>query len=505
MIPPNRQARRARGLLPEGANTVARLLSGREQDIASLLPPKDFTRAKSLFEPDRRARVSEWEAAGRRLGPVLSTQAPKGDSMGPLVAALSNPEVVEAFDAVALPPRRRGPKPDVLSHKIFVATAGMMGLSHMDDVHTFLKNSPEARLRLARLLFGGEPDRIPSTLSYAQHLKGLEEYGPSICEAALAANVRAFRELRRHLPNVGQHLLLDGTAAPAWCQQRSGAKGTPEDEELRRHTPEAGARAVTRDGFPDFWRGYYIVTLSDVATGLPLVWVSQDASLREADALPRLLTLLFRYWPELRPETIAADAAWAYDEYCELLELYYGIHPVFWLRNALRKPKRLEGGNSRSKIESIDGFGRPICREHRVPMDFEGCEVPPRMDLKPGEPAPEARFRARYRCPGGGGHRASLPMHVEWNRLTYYPHYPEGRPDLFCTRAQLLGRRGWRAEPLHQRLKVGYRVGTRGSDRLRLRQKQTFDCLLSLAFLSMTGLALAQLRGSEIGRWRVAA
>lgn len=45
---------------------------------------------------------------------------------------------------------------------------------------------------------------------------------------------------------------------------------------------------------------------------------------------------------------------------------------------------------------------------------------------------------------------------------------------------------------------MGYRVGTRGSDRPRLLQKQTFDCLLSLAFLSMTDLAL-ELRGSDIG------
>lgn len=488
----------------DNLSAIVRLVSGGRTESFAELSPHERQVVRDLLKPGVRTRRSHMEAARASLGPRLFSQAPKIDGLGPMVAALENPEVRAAFDDVG---DREGGRPaDRLSRKIWLAYVGMTGSStHMNDIHTTLKHSLEIRRRLTDLLEPGLGRGVPALPSYSSMLRGMYDAAPAVSEAAIACNIDAFRAIHEFVPSAGRVLLIDGTAAPAWCRQRSAAPGSAADRLLRARTPEAGARAIKRGNSVDFWRGYYVVTVSDAATGLPLIWQTRDASRPEAEALPDLLVALFERWPELRPEYLGGDSAWGFDRWCELLEVNYGIHPVFHLRNTERRTQTFTGGNARSKIRSFDAFGRPTCAVHGVPMDFDGCETPGRADLLPGQPSRAGAFRARFRCPGGGGHRASLPMSTQWNRFTYLPHYAQGRPDLFALRAELLIQRGNRAESLHQRLKVGSRKATKGSDRLRLTDKATFEALLALGFLTMTGLALAQLRGSNEGSMQLRA
>jgi len=492
------------GSSPETLRAIVRLISGGRTESFDELSPHQRQVLRSLLRPGRRTRRSHVEAARASLGPRLFTQAPKIDGLGPMLAALGNPEVRAAFDGVVA--RGCGRPADLLSRKIWLAYVGMTGTStHMNDIHTELKRGVEVRRLVADLLEPGAGRDVPALPSYSAMLRGMFDAAPAVAEAATICNIDAFRAIREFVPSAGRVLLIDGTSAPAWCRQRSAEPGSKADRLLRKRTPEAGARAIQRGNSVDFWRGYYVVTVSDAATGLPLIWETRDASRAEAEALPDLLEALFDRWTDLRPEYLVADSAWGFDRWCELLEVNYGIHPVFHLRNAGRRPQTFNGGNARSKVRSFNAYGRPTCAVHGVPMDFDGCETPGRANLRPGQPSQPGAFRARFRCPEGGGHRVSLPMSTQWNRFTYLPHYAEGRPDLFALRAELLIQRGNRAESLHQRLKVGSRMATKGSDRLRLTDKTTFGALLALGFLTMTGLALAQLRGSDEGSMQLLA
>lgn len=402
-----------------------------------------------------------------------------------------------------------GPPPDFFGAKALMATMGMAGLSaHVDDNHAELVTN-SALLEVFRRIEG----RQGAELSSYKHLcKQL----PRIANQSLmqATNVAMVRSLAELLPGrgIGERLLIDGTDIPAWCEQKGVGKTKQQEEHRRRNCPEAGARAVKRGSRGkrnvrssdsaksfmvggDFWRGYYLVAIADQATGLPLVWIVQDASLDEAAAIVPLLSALYSLWPEIPAKVIAGDSAWDEKEWCRLSEQCYGIHPIFRWHDDRGEEIDVSSFSRKENVVARTNKGELICAEHRNVLDFKGAEAPARDDLRPGKAHPKrGEFRVRGTCKDGCGN-LSMRMQADWRRLTYYPHFNHGgpAPDRHAYRLAMLTRLNG-IEGLWERLEVGRNLGTQDGNRTRVKDLGSHETIISLALLSMTATVLADQR-----------
>lgn len=334
----------------------------------------------------------------------------------------------------------------------------------------------------------------------------------NFAHAAMRHNVAMIKQLRAELgPQVGKRFAIDGSAIPAWVQQVG--KRSPEQEAvIRKNHPEAAARSYvyTSNGKEDvssgarvgaslvrFWRGYTVLPLVELATGRAVVWLVLAANINEHDAVSQLLDLLFELWPDCPIEVLVADSEYDVDETYGECERR-GIHLVAVRKpQHLRQTKKLEPKESKA-IATIDGLGIATCRRHEKKLRLAGYQLANRDGLKPGEPAKQGEFRVRFDCdhdaPGAPPcGRLSLPMHLAWARLAYYPHHGTGSASArYAERVALQGRRN-ACEQLFSSLKVSQRLGHKGGDRCRLR-KPAVDALISIAFLFKTALMLADVR-----------
>jgi hypothetical protein len=400
-----------------------------------------------------------------------------------------------------------GPTPDYLTAKALMAGMGMTGISaHADDIYAEVTGRPEIWS-----IFESLDGEQAEAFSYQNALRQLPKLGAQTM--AVGANVDMVREIARLNPGkgVGERLMIDGMALPAWCKQTP--KGTPEQEAYRRRfTPEAGFRAYihshrnkesvgakSKQPVEKFlssgkaWRGYYLVVIADQATGLPLVWLIVDASINEEASIVPLLSDLYRAWPECPAKLIAGDSAWDKDVWCRLCEVDYGIHPVFRLHNQEHFASVAEHSRDGS-INAIDEGGRLICTTHGSPLTFVGTEHGDRAGLFPGQSAKEGQFRVRGKCRSGCG-TLGLKMAADWSRLTHYPHHKEGHlaEKRYAERQALLSRLNG-MEGIFQRLQNGKNLGTKGAARTRIRDKEAHETIISLALMSMTAAALADQR-----------
>jgi hypothetical protein len=360
------------------------------------------------------------------------------------------------------------------------------------------------------------PAFSPGGYSTAMRLIG--RLAPSGAQLAMAANVALLRSLRELLPHagIGKRLLIDGSMVPAWCQQKGAGDDTEREQRLRRHTPEAGFRAYVQSGSEKrpikpgdklasglragrgkAWRGYTLIVIADQATGLPLVWTLQDASLDEAQAIVPLLSDLHRLWPDIDAELIAGDSAWDEDAWCRVCEVDYGIHPVFRLHGK-KVTKAVQDGESRDgSVNAYTHDGRLICAQHGMVMAYAGADVPSRNGLRPGESSDERKFRVRGLCdhdgPGVPPSKPGLRMKTDWSKLTFYPHHANGNPRRHAQRQAVLARLN-QVEGLFNRLKAGRKLATPGAARTRIRDKGSVEALISLAMLSFTALTVVDQR-----------
>jgi hypothetical protein len=178
-------------------------------------------------------------------------------------------------------------------------------------------------------IFEALEDQASEPSGYQNALKQMPRL--NCTELAKRSNVSMIKELARMFPGqgVGERLMIDGMALPAWCKQAPKGKTRKQEEYRRRFTPDAGYRAYIHQSQSKknlsggevgtaakflragkAWRGYYLVCIGDQATGLPLVWTIIDAAEDEARCIVPLLSDLYRLWPECPAKLIAGDSAW---------------------------------------------------------------------------------------------------------------------------------------------------------------------------------------------------
>jgi hypothetical protein len=200
----------------------------------------------------------------------------------------------------------------------------------------------------------------------------------------------------------------------------------------------------------------------------------------DPQALPALLPMVFREWPDLRVEAIAADAAWDENWPNEYCLTRYGIPLVARRHQSLINRSVDVDPFDSPAVARYYGDGRVVCRRHDVTMRRDGFEGPKRelegRPLRPGERVSGNAFRLRYTCPVDG-RRHSVPMSWNWAALTYHPHsLAAGEPRLHARRLALLGRRN-RCETLFRNLKIAHKVGGEGADRTRTTKEPTVEAL----------------------------
>lgn len=320
------------------------------------------------------------------------------------------------------------------------------------------------------------PFKLPS---YEQTMKQIRKITDGVPAAAVCANVEMMKAMHALHPESCRRGGIDGTSAKAWVRQ-IGKDITPEEEKwIRRHSPNAGPRAYSRsnkDGviISTFWRGWYLVVLTDLATGLPLVWRLMDANMKEADAISFLLHDLYQLWPECPLEVIVGDNAWDDEPLIRECLVDYGVQLIARRSRVERLNKENDLLLFDSKgISKFMGTGVAYCRKHDVELVRAKCEFASREGLKPGESAPEHKFRVRYKCPlddncGGLRH---LHMSRNWSALSPLPHRRKvGMEHLHAYRVRLDGSqeslRG-RLQRLEARQEAG--AGRRRSDADALR------------------------------------
>jgi len=394
---------------------------------------------------------------------------------------------------------RRGPKGSTVASKALMVVTAVAGQSaHL--LHNW--HLLDGNTKLARAFEDAEADagrrlrRKPAMFElrgYEQCLKHVRGLSESVYDLCLSANIQmhlALQDLFRD-PRYGTWGLIDGSDVAAWCSQQ---RGQAANLAVRAQLPHAGGRLIAYgpDGkvaLPDgkiihtyasgkFWRGYYLIVLVEAVTGLPLVWTLWDAAWDEAKALKELLWRLYTLWPDCPLVAIAGDGAWDEKWANEFCRTQYGIHMI-----ARRTPSHRKVDHSLSFFESesfhlFTGEGRAFCRAHHHELPYNGADL--------------QTNRLRFTCPDGCG-KPGLSMRHHWSALTYYPHHPNGRPDLHAMRLALLARRN-ACESLFSSLKVGNKLGLRGASRTRLREFEKVQALVSLALTFKTAAVLADQR-----------
>ncbi|MDX6453035.1 MAG: hypothetical protein QOH16_3084 [Gaiellaceae bacterium] len=504
-------------------------------NLSHLTPDEREFALKTAHLPDDVdliAYCAGWLRAQQRLAmPRLR------DYVSDLLVMVLQPEMLSCLLGRWMSPPRSstGPKSAHSGSKAVMLLMGALGLgAHVDNNVEFLRGNPEAQdvlacaLNEAAQLSNQEPEPFQlanSTDSVRRHLPKLAQ---TLGRLAMQANVLMLRSLAAMNPHMSicEVAGIDGTAVAAWIKQ---TKGFSEDEEadLRHRVPQAGFRFYSHDGGGKhdvadgekvnakkvkLWRGYYLVVLVDYCTGRPIVWTLVDASRDEAKALPELLSLLYEFWPDCPLKTIVSDGAWDEKESHRLCEVNYGIHLVA----SRTREDWLDATHSLSPresklIASYNGRGEVFCRKHGKQLRYLGNEFPKRAGLAPGEPAPEAQFRLRFKCEceenGGSCGTVSLQMRHHWSAFAYYPHNAYGVSKRYAERHALLAHRN-RCESLFNALKVGHGLATVGADRLRLRDFDSVHAMIDLSFCMGTALMLGHerdKRDAATGREQLAA
>lgn len=387
-------------------------------------------------------------------------------------------------------PGARGPRPDLATPILDQLGAVCSEGAHLDAARVAYTRweliQATAHAALNRPV-GWQPS------SYQSSLRNMPRITQPLTRACIATNIALLRALKKHVPNAGRWLAIDGSAIPAWFPQTSYATSDGRGGTYQEHFDETGYRYLAKTE-PVSWRGYWLVTLADLATGLPVTWRLIPASTQETTPTGELLTELLSVWPELKPEALVADKGWDQTSICRMLEADFGIHPVIPLKDNtaavhFHKDPHLRNASRNGTVRGIDPAGRLICAAHNQAWPTTSIEgLPNRTGLTPGQRDESGRVRAICTHPNDPCGRMTLNIRHDYRRLNYFPHHPEGMPERYAMRLALLAHRN-QIEALFNRLKTGLSLGTASSDRFRLRDRRCYEAAISLAFLLMTAEA----------------
>jgi hypothetical protein len=269
---------------------------------------------------------------------------------------------------------------------------------------------------------------------------------PDMC---LALNVRAFVRIRDLIgdPDIGRYLLIDGTSTPAPREQRAAGASRPAEEPFLRRGLDGAT--YTTHGPRKYWRGYSLIYITDVKTGLPLGFAVQPGNRPEWECIRPLLMNIHQHWADCagepwEPAYLVGDAHFDNEQVHRLLEEQFGIHPVF--------PHAVLPG---SAFAHADNLGTPRCSKHgdmklHQSQYFMDSTQRVAAGLGPGERVDLSKAGFRWRC-----EQCHFTTTTRWDDgPRVYPFLPfrgEHRSRVALRRA--LMRRRNQAESLNARLK----------------------------------------------------
>lgn len=404
---------------------------------------------------------------------------------------------------------------------VMLLVGGMRSTPHISAAYDQLLENPKLMGLVSELAMGCEGvfKQAPSPKGYAQVTRML----PRLSEGGLAAEVQIMMgeiavTYRSMGIDAGRFLAVDGSATPAWAQQRSGKINGVLDPKLearlRRPAPEAGFKAYTHElprssaagskritVIDRSWRGYMLTCLLDVKTNLVLAFDLRDASQAHEPRVLRdiLLPQLYDHSPQLPVTAIVGDAGYDDNETHEYMATHYGIQLVA----ARPKEKLARGGHmftvdEHPTIKAIRGDGVAICRAHSAELRYVGLDAPLRTGLEPGQPTNPAAFRSRFDCPQGCG-KLSFPTRRCWSALPRYPRTASGRLDLYALRRALLNSRN-QVESMFAATQVGNKQCLDGAARTRVQSRSVQEAFFGMSVATRALLTLTAERNSSNGR-----
>ena len=282
----------------------------------------------------------------------------------------------------------------------------------------------------------------------------LARCSPDIC---LQLNVAALVALREELndPDVGRYLVIDGTDIIAPREQRPSDPCYPVEEgHLRRSLHEA---AFTTHGGRKSWRGYRLVCITDVKTGLAIGFILLPGNRPEWEGLADLLNEIHATWKRTagapwEPEYLVGDSHFDNAPVCRMLEERFAIHPVF--------PRGIAVGRNH---EWHDNEGVPYCAHGDMKLlqsqYFVDHAKRRELGLAPGDVADLSRASFRWVCPDGAGCQATTTWSKNPRLYTYLPPRGEHHKRVALRKALLVRRNV--SESLNARIK-GRGIGNRG-------------------------------------------
>lgn len=219
----------------------------------------------------------------------------------------------------------------------------------------------------------------------------LERNDPDL---AWVLNASLLGRFHARYPEVGRYLTVDSTMIEAHLEQ-SGTKSGEHGALLNRGTGAGFGYHGGRNRKPKSWRGWKLLLLVDLKTGLVLVGMLIPANAPEYPYIPELLDKAFRLMPWLDPEYLVADSEMDRKTHLAFeLQERYGITPVFDLRE-----------NVSRDFDWAESEGVPKCSKHGH-MHLEQVELEPYRAVpivdKRGPEAAKREYKGRMRwiCKG---------------------------------------------------------------------------------------------------------
>lgn len=225
-------------------------------------------------------------------------------------------------------------------------------------------------------------------------MKGMLER--SDADQTIALNLAVIKRIADRHKHIGRYLVIDGTEIQAPVEQCT-LRG-PEHAALV--TRETGAQAHFHGGQiagtqrrrqPKYWVGWKLLVISDMKSGLPLIWklITGEESQHTVALLERLLRLA----PWMDPEFLTGDKE--FDKSTRLaldLQSRFGIAPAFPLRR----------GTS-ARFPWVETKGVPHCSQHGVMKlkqsdDFESDHVPLAHEPNRARASKGLKARSRWVC-----------------------------------------------------------------------------------------------------------
>lgn len=294
----------------------------------------------------------------------------------------------------------------------------------------------------------------------------------------------------------GRYLVVDATELEASLIQ-SGNLSEKHKQLLNRGTGADFGHHASRTSRPKSVRGWRLLILTDIITGLAISAILIPANASEFCHLPDLLDKAFRYCPWLRPEYLVGDSE--FDRSTRLafdLQSRYGITPVFDLRENL---------GSSWKWDSTQGV--PQCSRHgemhyHQADDLVPDSVPVRYDPDFEQAKSLYAGRIRWICRGcqSEGQKVRATTYIRDNARIYTALPRQGENHRVALRRALELRRNC-AESFNAQIKLRG-LHMRGTKKARWVTKRRH--MEWLAYLSVASVTFRR-EAHEAGLYRDAA